>query len=228
MVCEPGVSVTIDASFVREIDAHYSQFPGAVKAAFPKALNEGARFARKVSVEAIMKDTAFPTGYLDKPERFYVAQFATPEQPQAVLKARTRGTLLYEFAVGHPLPEATRGTGGKNWFGISTAERRQLQRSRGVTVIIKPGAPKTIPEAFVIPLKDSGALGIAVKLKNGQFPAMLKKNFIRTELLNQEYYVLYGPSVDQVFRQVSEKVIPEVTSYLSAEFRRLFFVELGK
>jgi hypothetical protein len=219
MVREPILTVTIDAEFIKSLDAHFRAFPAAIASAFPIAINDAIRFGRKVAAAEITKQVAFPAGYLDEPERLYVAQFATAANPSAVVAARGRGTSLLRFALGGPTPESTRGAGVK--------KGQPQRRGPGVTIMVKPGVVKTIPEAFVVQL-NNGNMGVAVKLKDGHFPVQLNKQKIVGVLAKNDLYILYGPSVDQVFRTVAQDVSAEVTSELAAEFRRQFFVQLGR
>lgn len=189
-----------------------TEFPTAIKRASSIAVNDTARYALKVGEEQMLKEVRFPAGYLDEPERFWISQYAREDLVEAKVTGRARGTSLKRFALGDPTPASTRGVGGKG---------------PGVTVEIAPGRVKTISSAFVIALKN-GNFGVAVKVKNGSIQGFIKKHSFSSAQLANSFYILYGPSVDQVFRSVAQKVAPLVSAELSSEFSRQLAVQVGK
>lgn len=83
--------------------------------------------------------------------------------------------------------------------------------------------------SFLVKLKSGNAktdtqfnLGLAIRLKPGE---RLRNKTSMTQL-DHNVYLLYGPSVDQVFRTVREDIAPDTASFLEAEFRRL--LDIGK
>lgn len=215
------MTVFVDGSGLTAIsDFVLSRFPNAVKRAMQLSVNDTARDALKLGGDAMRKQVRFPDDYLNQPERFWISQFATADNAEAHITARSRATSLRRFAVGDPTPDSTRGHGGKG------------QQALGIQVEVRPGNVINFRSGFVIPLRPVAEMGgvnygIAVKLKAGQVPPIKKSVFSEAQL-GHAYYILYGPSVDQVFKGVAKDIAPEVTSRLDAEFQRQLYVQIGK
>jgi hypothetical protein len=230
----------IDLSFIKDIQLHFANTKAAVDAAFPITLNETARKALEIGGKAMVEQVRFPPNYFNEPKRFYIDEFATALNSKAVVSARARGTSLYRFALGSPTPDSTRGWEdgeGAVKLGINTASsvRRKTRKDTGKTrlrigvqVEVKPGHVIDMPTAFVV--NFNGNLQVAIKLKNGRFPPGFDKKIIDAEPLGKrgDLYVLYGPSVDQVFDKVRGQIEPDVMAFAQAEFRRQFFVRAQK
>lgn len=61
-------------------------------------------------------------------------------------------------------------------------------------------------------------MGLAIRLKPGE---SLRNKTGKLTRLAPNVYLLYGPSVDQVFRTISSEMTDEVADYLQQEFSRL-------
>jgi hypothetical protein len=241
--------IEIDLSGVKQLEAHYRSFTQAIDTAFPIAVNEAARFALKTSSDAMYKQVAFPPNYLKEPERFEISRFATQSDTTAKIDARGRGTSLYRFAKGNPTPQSTMGwedegkVAIKLGLNLSSGVRRRLRAEAasrneatrlkvGVQVQIKPGGRVVdMPTAFVIGFANS--YQVAVRLKGNRLPPGFQKKLMRIDekyatKKDKDLYVLYGPSVDQVFNEVRADIEPDVVSFAFEEFRRQFFVRLRK
>lgn len=115
---------------------------------------------------------------------------------------------------------------------LASFQPKKIGSRKGVSVKVKPGARKRIPRAFLMGLKrgksDNGNIGLAIRVPKGEKPrkqglaVLLYKTPIRSR--NQDVYLLYGPSIDQVLRNdtVQKIIAPKVTRYLSAEFTRQY------
>ena len=203
------MTVFVEDSGISGISDYFlNRYPNAVKRAKSMSVNDTARDARKLALDNMRKQINFPEGYLDEPERFWISQYATPDNAEAHLTARSRATSLRRFAVGDPTPESSRQKG-----------------AGGVSIEVAPGHIINMPSAFIISL-NGGNFGVAMKIKPGQLPPV-KKSVFDVEQLAHNYYIFYGPSVDQVFHNVSKDIAPEVTSMLSDEFQRQLYVQLG-
>lgn len=77
------------------------------------------------------------------------------------------------------------------------------QRLAGARVEVKPGRQKVLPGGWVMDLKG-GNRGVVVRTGTGK----------------NDYKVLYGPSVDQLWQRVREQIAPEVDDVLLVEFIR--------
>jgi len=155
--------------------------------------------------KAMKSQIGFPGGYIDDVERFGVSRYATPGHLEAAITARQRPTSLARFAtsggVGH----------------------------EGVTVRVKAGRSTHLKRAFMVRLRqgtmlddENFNLGLAVRIPGGEAAVRNKKDKSRMVHLAKDVFLLYGPSVDQVFRGVSVTETPHVLNDIEAEFYRQF------
>ncbi len=99
---------------------------------------------------------------------------------------------------------------------------------------MKPGSVRRLPGAFLIRLRAGSAtidtksnVGLAVRTKDGRPPPGYKPL-----PLGRNLWLLYGPSVDQVFysvrtkRGVAQDITPEIEDYMEKEFLRLMELKL--
>jgi hypothetical protein len=90
-----------------------------------------------------------------------------------------------------------------------------------IRVQIKRGSRVKLPRAFLINLRG-GNIGLAIRLRPGEtLQHTIGAKLIRTGPL-AGVALLYGPSVEQVFRTVAEDISPELMSRLQTEFLRQF------
>jgi hypothetical protein len=178
-----------------------------VKLNMVRSVNKVIAQTRTESRKRILGQINFPTSYLDPSAgRFYVSRLATQAKPEAAITARRRPTSLARFIVGSPAP-------GKE----------------GVTVSVGKGKTETLRRAFVMRLRAGSAsldtksnLGLAVRLKRGE--TLRNKN--ATVKMANGLYLLYGPSIQQVFldnsgQGVAQDVSPFALEKLEDEFDRL-------
>lgn len=97
-------------------------------------------------------------------------------------------------------------------------------------VQVHPGRIKQMPRAYIIPLRAGNQFGLntglAIRLRPGETVRNIRE-YTPVEIY-PDVYILYGPSVDQVFRGVTADITPEVNSALDAEFNRQFLRLLGE
>lgn len=190
--------------------------PKAAAKARRPAINTTTRYAYAESSREIRGQVAFTRNYLGSAtsgNRLRVTRWASEERPEAVIQARKRATSLARFA-----------------------QSKSFNRKAGVTVSVAPGSAKRLPGAFLMKL-NSGAsktedqynVGLALRLKPGQrvFNKSVMIPYSRRvrpgrKKVDSALYMLYGPSVDQVFRSVALKVEPRVSAKLREEFLRQF------
>lgn len=159
------------------------------------AINKAADRTRTRSDREIRKAINFPARYLS--DKLTVAKRASGRTLEAVITGRDRPTSLARFAKNRN-PAASRKAGG-------------------VSLVVSPNKTTTIPNAFLMPLRN-GNLGLALRLKPGE--SIRNKKYLTK--VSKGLYLLYGPSVNQVFRVVAdEKAAPEAAQYLENEFLRL-------
>lgn len=198
------MSVSINASGVENLELYFDRFPRVASEAMSIALNDTARgTAMKAARRDITAQVAFPEGYLDDGTRLSVTQFATPTRLEARITGRDRPTSLARFAPP----------------GTPVATKGRQQPNRGITVTVKPGQPKRFASGFLIGLKN-GNVGFAIRLRPGETVRSVHQ--FQPIQLWPGVFLLYGPSVNQVFQSVAEDISPEVTSELETEFRRQF------
>ncbi len=190
---------------LKKFERFTQKLPDVARKAAALAINTSARNARAQASRLIRQQVAFTTKYLNEPERLFVGPFATQERLVAVLRARQRPTMLARFG-----KQATR-----------------KGKPAGVRVRVKPGgASKVIRQAFFVRL-NSGNLGVAVRadlagqlgLRRLGLDSSIKPTGSQKK---GRYIVLYGPSVDQVFRTVKDDMAPGVSAFTDSEFRRQF------
>jgi hypothetical protein len=154
--------------------------------------------------KAMKSQIAFPSGYLDDVERFGQTGYATPARLETKITARARPTSLARFA--------TSGAIG----------------SAGATVRVKAGRSVHLKKAFMVRLRAGTVLddtsfnvGLAVRIAPGQ-RIRNKRDTSNMVHLAPNVFLLYAPSVDQVFRSVAETETPAVLDMMGNEFFRQF------
>lgn len=202
------MSARITAVNLLDIDEFLAAQPEAARTSARIAINSvTARKAVPRMRRAMREEVGFPAGYLEDPDRFGQTKKATDADLSATITARFRPTSLARFAQGSP--EGARRTGGVRVKVNAT------------------GGAKRIGGAFFVRLRrgrdtqDGFNLGLAIRLKPGQTIRGRRKGAQGIQLA-PDLYLLYGPSVDQVFRQVSVSESPAVADELQREFIRQF------
>lgn len=162
------------------------------------AINSTTRKARTLASRAIRDQVNFTASYLsDQNGRLSITQFASDNQLEARIRGRHRPTSLARFA--------------------------GAQTSRGIRVTVSPGSSRVMGRAFFLRLRAGKEIetksnqGLAIRLKPGEAIAN-KRKMIQVA---GNLYLLYGPSVDQVFATVAAEISPETGDLLETEFLRL-------
>lgn len=179
-----------------------------IKFAAVQAINKVARDQRAEAARRITDQINVPKSYVSPAGgRLVVSQQAQRTSLEARITARGRPTSLARFS---------RGTPGR----------------AGVTVEVKPGQSSFMRRAFLIRLPQGSALtdtrfnlGLAIRLRPGE----RLQNKVRQVKLDNGLYLLYGPSVQQVFldnqgRGVADDLAEPTADYLEAEFSRLLAI----
>lgn len=164
-----------------------------VKAA-RQAINRVTDRTRTRSDKQIREEVNFPPRYLA--QRLKVSQRASGRDLQATISGRDRPTSLARFAKDRD-PAAARRRGG-------------------VTVTVSPGQSVFMAGAFLMQLRG-GNLGLALRLKAGE--SIRNKRSVRK--VGAGLYLLYGPSINQVFATVAQDQTPETADELEREFLRI-------
>jgi hypothetical protein len=200
--------VVIDAQGLDDLRKVFDHLPEIADQAAVLAVNDTARFARRLGAKQAYNEVRFPKGYLgnDTDGRLSVTKFASrgSKDPEALIKGRDRATSLARFAV---TPVS---------FG----------RQSGVQVRVRAGGGGTqMAHAFYMRLRkgrtleaDNHNVGLAVRVKPGE----KMRNTTGAMLIGDDLWLLYGPSVDQVFKGVAEDIVDETSKHLADEFVRQF------
>jgi hypothetical protein len=175
------------------------------------AVNKVARDGRALLARDVVEQVALPKEAVSASgKRLYVAQQATGNRPEAIIRASGRPTSLARYARS---PQTS-------------------ERGAGATVEVSPGKARYLRKAFFIKLPQGTVLtdtqynlGLAVRLRPGE----TLRNKISAVRMANGLYLLYGPSVDQVFKAndgdglVKDRA-PMLTDRLQAEVLRLLEV----
>jgi hypothetical protein len=199
------MSIVVDAAGLQDFARYMQLAPKVAGKAARLAINDTAeRKGLKLAREAMFQQVAFPGGYLTETapnggRRFDLKYRATDAQLEAGIVGRRSPTSLARFTGrASPAPRGTR-----------------------LTVQIAPGKTVELPRAFMIRLRN-GNLGVGIRLKPGE----TLRNTVGAKLIVggplNGVALLYGPSVDQVFRTVAVDISPPVLEALQGEFLRQF------
>lgn len=178
-----------------EAKASFSELPANLRAALIRSINNVVPNAHALAVERITEQVALTKGYVKS--RLYISQRANNTDPMAVISGRRRATQLRRY-------------GGTQLF--TSAKLPGKRRLAGTSVRVKTGSgQKVLNHAWIIKLKygESDAkqgltMGIAQRTGSGR----------------DDYRILYGPSVDQVFNGVKDEIRPDVEQMLADEWLR--------
>lgn len=139
----------------------------------------------------------FPRGYIND-DKLGVVRRASPTNLVAVIRARDRATSLARFA---------------------SNRNPSLARGKPITVEVKRGKRTQLKKAFLVKLRN-GNIGLAVRLKAGD--TLRNRTDGSSVKLGKNTYLLYGPSVEQVFNNVAEARLPDISDKITKEFLRQF------
>lgn len=187
------------------MDAYKRETPVAAKLALNDVSeNEGLAVYRK----AVEAQVDFGDGYLTT-DRLGVRTRATENNLAVMISGRQRATSLARFA--------------------RQGQTVQSTRRKGVRVHVKAGgADNLLSRAWLVRLRrgssesrDYSNIGLAIRLEPGE--RLRNKREVKSVKLDENVYLLYGPSVDQVFREVMVTDTPIVLGKIRDEFFRQFF-----
>lgn len=197
--------VTIETRELGDLSAFFKRLPEIADQAARMAVNDAARLARREGAKHILDEVNYPKSYLNGENgRLSISKYATNDDLVAEISGRDRPTSLARFAM-----QAVK-------FG----------RQKGIRVqVARQGGGQTLQRAFFMKLRrgtqldgDSFNVGLAVRLKKGE----TMRNTTRAMALRNNVWLLYGPSVDQVFAGVAEDIVDEVSDSLESQFIRQF------
>ncbi len=200
---------------IRDIEKFLLEQPKIANRAAVLAINEVTRKNYVLSRKMIMDKVNLSKSYLDgadsgKP-RLQIIKLAKENDLQGIIRGRQRATSLARFDAKQLYRP---GKSGRAKAGVS----------------VKVGSQrKKIPNAFLIKLKrgtqGEGNMGLAIRLPSGE---QIRNKTIQARPLGgngqrtTDVYLLYGPSVQQVFSNVAETLLPTIDRQLESEFIRQF------
>lgn len=190
----------IDAIGLPYWQDYFDRAPRIARRAARLAINDSAeRKGLKLARDAMLAQVNFPSGYLIPP-RFELLRRATDDNLVAVIGGRFTPTSLARFT--------RRSAAGRG-------------RRGGVSVQVNPGRSVSLPRAFLVNLRN-GNVGLAIRLRPGESLQHTVGAKLITSGPLAGVALLYGPSVDQVFRTVAVDITPPVLDNLQTEFLRQF------
>lgn len=188
-------------------DDFLSEISDAKRArALMMAVNTTARDGRAMLARDVRDQVKLPARAVSPTgRRLFVAQKATTARPEAVIRASGRPTSLAQYSSG------------------GAAQNRS-----GAMVEVKPGMARYMRKAFYLKLPSGrgvdtkGNLMLAVRLRPGE----ALRNKMSARRVASGLYVLYGPSVDQIFESADgsglvEDREPFLSDMLEKHFTRL-------
>ncbi|ESQ85509.1 hypothetical protein AEAC466_04240 [Asticcacaulis sp. AC466] len=132
-------------------------------------------------------------------ERLKVTKYARGRDLTAVIRGRDRPTSLARFIT-------------------------HVSKGKGVAVAVKPGVARFIKRSFIFKGGTNQQNRLLAVRTDGGKPAGAYKPIRLTDKL----WLIYGPSIDQVFRVVRDDVAPAAAEYLETEFNRIMDAEVFK
>lgn len=180
----------------------------AARQAAKLAVNDTARYARRESAKEMLDQVGWPRNYLgnEKDGRLRIARYATDTRLEAAIVGRFRPTSLARF--------------------VTNQQQMMANNRRGPARLqVRPGKASQIDRAFLLRLRVGKVLddsvfnlGLAIRLKPGE-QVRNKRTMVP---FGGGVYLLYGPSVNQVFRSVKDDISPRVAARLEREFNRQY------
>lgn len=205
------MSVETELIGLENLQEFFRSTPGIFKKAARLAINQVVtRGGMKAISNEMYDQIAFPRGYL-KGDRLRVSQYAKESNLEAVIIARHRPTSLARFAA----PGTPMGT----IPGVNSS----------VKVSVKNGSSTRLRNAWLIRLrrgasltKDQYNVGLIMRVKEGD--RIGGKHDMHQAWFNPEQTLalLYGPSVDQVFKDVAGDQSRPILDMLATEFFRQY------
>lgn len=199
------MGVRIDTRGLDEQKERFERMPDVANTAARIAINDTVALAKREGSKLIPKEISFKAGYLQ--DNLNITRKASDRRLEAELTGRDRATSLARFIKGNP-------TVGRRTKGAS------------IKVNVSPeGGTRNIVDAFLIRLRagkqavsDAFNIGLAIRLKPGERVRNKREMVAHSKGL----YLLYGPSVAQVFDDVAEDMEPMLSDHCEEEFVRQF------
>lgn len=203
------MTVGVEINALSDAIRLFERIPEVTGKAASIAINQTlSRGGLNLARRTILDQVAFPRDYLSG-DRFGISQYATPNNLEGAIVGRKRATSLARFAQG--------GVVGR--------------QAGGVKVTVRNGQGTQLRNAWLVRLKagaslaeDAYNIGLAVRVKPGDSivgkKSVHKSWLVKPDATRGGVALLYGPSVDQVFRDVADDIAEPVGEMVSDEFFR--------
>ena len=191
----------IESTGIKEFENLVRLLGASVEDSAADAINDTAVFARKLGSKEIRRRFNFKANYLDG-GRLAIARRAKPNDLEAVIRGRDRPTSLARFAQGTPT------------FGRQRTSPRVRVKAMGGARVIRNGFYMRLRSGSAILRDENANVGLAVRLRPGE----RIKNKNEMAPIGGNLYLLYGPSVGQVFRTEAVELTDQVTAQLATRF----------
>lgn len=195
------MSYYIEPTGLKAFDELLRSLGQAVEPSASDAINDTAIFARRLGSQEIRRRINFKAAYLDG-GRLAITRRAKPTRLEAVVTGRDRPTSLARFAQGTPR------------FGQQRTSPRVRVKATGGASPIRNGFYMRLKRGSSVVSAENSNIGLAIRLKEGE----RVKNKNDMVPIGGNLYLLYGPSVGQVYRTVAEKNLDEVSAQLVNRF----------
>lgn len=202
-----------------ELQDYVALLPDQARKAADLATIDATRFAFRQSSKAIREQVRLPVDYIGNAEnggnRLTIKYDQQGDARVGIVEGRKRAMSLSRFLTAGPV------FGGK-----APARIRVKPRGRSTTTIKVTGGDRSEAPLFAVRLRsgksaseDNYNVGLAVRLKPGESAVARKEDLTP---LFPNVYLLYGPSVNQVFFDVAPAVADPVADTLQDAFLRQF------
>lgn len=196
----------IEIEALPDLQDYFRMMPDVTARAARLSINQVVqRGGMRAAQDAIYEEVNFPQGYLSG-DRLRISKYARENDLEAIIVGRKRATSLARFAQGQTLGN----------------------QSNGVRVRVKRGSSEHLRRAWLVRLRrgtsldeDNYNIGLAMRINPGE-TIVGKKSAHTSWLVPNQVALLYGPSVDQVFRSVAADIAPHVGDMVATEFFRQF------
>ena len=198
------MSIRITVKGLDDFADYVKRIPEAATTAARIAVNDTLGLARRLGAKGVQEQVSLTTTYLE--ENLQVTRKASDHRLEGEVTGRDRPVSLARFARGQVN------------FG--------RQRRQSVQVQVSPrGGVREVRQGFFLKLRRGKELGdgnfnigLAIRLKPGE-TIRNKREMVR---FANNIYLLYGPSVGQVFDDVAVEIEPQLADNLENEFVRQF------
>lgn len=201
--------IRISSAGIQGLATFVARTPEVAAEAAKLAVGDAAEWGRNLSKREMVSAVNLPADALAG-RRFRISQRPTTANPEAVISADNNPLGLSRFVVGP----------GK--VGMPGPQTRTL---RGGTTTQWPKGGDRGDYAFLIKV-GPGKKGSAPAVRAGFGLAIRTtrpmENSREAFKIGKDLYLLFGPSVDQMFGQLMPQIVPRVEAKLQTEFARQY------